>query len=110
MREKAHWEWHLQGVALLGEFFGPNVPRLLAYGPSTLTRMQDIFDAWPGDVTFASQLPWRLAVGGQRLTESLDRIRVADDVSIDELILKNVTSFASSVALARTRTRVLANR
>lgn len=73
-----------------------HVPRLVAHGVSSYSRLEQLSTHWPGTVTVASQVPWQLAGSKTRLTEELARVEIpwADS---RELLFDNVQNFQSAV-------------
>lgn len=72
------------------------VPRLVAHGVSSYSKIGQLSTHWPGTVTVASQVPWQLAGSKIRLTEELARVKIpwADP---RELLIENVQNFRSAV-------------
>jgi hypothetical protein len=96
LKARAAWSWGLRGLAQLGELLAPNVPTLLANGPSTLSRMTDVIEAWPGVVVPMSQRPWQLARHGRALNDDFSHSK---DVSLTatELMQINADMFERTV-------------
>jgi hypothetical protein len=108
LRAKAAWRWGVRGLARLGDLLAPNVPKLLANGPSTLDRIMEVIDAWPGVVVPMSQRPWQLARHGLALN---DDFSISKDFSLTmaELMQINVDMFDRTVrSLVRHACRVAA--
>jgi len=92
----AAWSWGVRGLARLGELLAPNVPKLLANGPSRVDRIKDLIEAWPGQVVPMSQRPWHLARHGRALNDDLSDSK---DVSLTaaELMRINADTFERTV-------------
>jgi hypothetical protein len=77
------------------------VPRLIASGPFTPTRIAAVASRWTAAVTIASKRPWLLARQGQLLLDGL-RHRPADrDMSIPELVEANSATFLDEARRAK---------
>jgi hypothetical protein len=87
--------WAARGVAHLAFRLAKSqgvLPRLLAHGPSTLDRIRAIAEAWPGDITFLSQDPYRKAIAGLRLDPDMS-YAAATERRCEDLIEHNARIF-----------------
>ncbi len=98
LREAHAWRWGLNCLAYLAATFGTeDVPRLLALGPSTLSRIRDVREAWPGQLTIASQDPARSALGGKLLLPDLVDEPADPATNVDELLDRNIATYIETV-------------
>lgn len=108
LKARTAWSWGVRGLAQLGQLLAPNVPKLIANGPSTLPRIMDVIKAWPGIVVPMSQRPWQLARHGRALN---DDFTASKDLSLTaaELMQINVDTFERIVrSLLRVAARAAA--
>lgn len=98
--------WATRGVAHLASRLASSQarPRLLAHGPSTRDRIRAIAEAWPGDITFLSQDPYRKAIAGRRLEPDMSYVP-ATDQRREDLVEHNARIFnvAAGEIVAATR-------
>jgi hypothetical protein len=101
-RSNRSWSWLLESLGALASLFEKNghLPKLLLYGPSTSTRMEQAVQSWPARVAFASQRPWRAAIcAGKQFTETLTE---EHSTRPKELVLKtNIKLFDLAAHAAR---------
>lgn len=93
LRPGREQRWGIAGVMHLAarlSHLQPELPRLLAHGPSTADRISAVAEAWPGEITFLSHYPWRLAIAGRRLGSDMSCCNTND--SRDERLLEHNAS------------------
>lgn len=99
------WGWAMRGMKHLAGVLSAaeRCPRLVISGPATPDRFQDVFRAWPSDVCFLSQRPWRAARAGRVFTKGLDENIAPAGISVEGLFARNCELFEAEIAAARIR-------
>jgi hypothetical protein len=98
-REDSEWGWAIEGISYLAAILPTPLPRLVANGPSSVTRIRDTVAAWRGPVTILSQNPWQKAQQGWVLDSELNAYE-APEYSRDDLLQMNIGAFKQGVATA----------
>ena len=99
------WDWTRDGIRYLAQCLGQahHPVRLLVSGASSPTRIEQMAEAWPGPITFASQRPWLAAVHGHTLLRDLSEEPAACSTTTVELLTENAATFRAVVRVYTTQ-------
>lgn len=94
-REERLWRWYLRGVSILRRLLPDEGIHLVAVGPATVPRIQDIARVWGPRLTIAAQKPWLTAQSGRALDEHLQE-QTDLTKTRGQLLVENVETFSTA--------------
>jgi hypothetical protein len=98
LKHPEKWEWALDGLAKVERGFASMncTPRLVAIGPSAVSRLRDLGTVWPHRITLASRAVWQLSKAGALQLADGTRLEAANE-ELSVLLQSNVAEMGKAL-------------